>query len=122
MRLNWKSWVGACATAALAAPLFVLAAAPATAGGLYDRVYADSFGNLVIRSPSGYKRIVVGQGHLAEELGEYSRAGAGPEIVYSDEAVRVRRDCRRHGVLLKGRSYMYGLPDNTVPVLVGPCR
>ncbi|MVA96519.1 hypothetical protein GN330_04560 [Nitratireductor sp. CAU 1489] len=122
MRLNWKSWMGAFATVALAAPLMVSAAAPAAAGGLYDRVYADSFGNLVIRSPSGYKRIVVGQGHLAKELGEYSRAGAGPDVVYYDEADRVRRDCRRHGVLLKGRGYMYGLPDNTVPVLVGPCR
>lgn len=122
MRLNWNFWVGALAATVFAVPLLVSAVAPSAAGGLYDRVYADSFGNLVIRSPSGYKRIVVGQGHLAKELGEYSRAGAGPEIIYYDEADRVRRDCQRHGVLLKGRSYMYGLPDNTVPVLVGPCR
>ncbi|MEQ9181500.1 MAG: hypothetical protein RIF44_22705, partial [Nitratireductor sp.] len=82
MRLNWKSWTGAFAATAFAVPLLVSTLAPAAAGGLYDRVYADSFGNLVIRSPSGYKRIVVGQGHLAKELGEYSRAGAGPDIVY----------------------------------------
>ena len=39
-----------------------------------DHVYADSFGNLVIQSPSGYKRIVVGQGHLAKELSSYEGA------------------------------------------------
>jgi hypothetical protein len=34
-------------------------AAPALAG-TRDRVYADSFGNLVIESAAGYKRILVG--------------------------------------------------------------
>jgi hypothetical protein len=96
-------------------------AGPAAAGGYHDRVHADSFGNLVVYSPSGYKRIIVGQGHLAQELADYGRGGA-PEVVYldpsGDDAVR---RCRAPGVLLHGRSYMYGLPDDVVPVLAHPC-
>ena len=34
-----------------------------------DRIYADSFGNLVVHSRSGSKRIVVGQGALAAGTG-----------------------------------------------------
>ena len=41
-------------------------AASAEAGSRYhDRVYADSFGNLVIDNRAGYKHIVVGAGHRA---------------------------------------------------------
>ena len=40
-----------------------------------DHVYADSFGNLVIHSPAGYKRIIVGEGHLAKELSDFTSAG-----------------------------------------------
>lgn len=111
-------------SSAVAAALLVAASAgPAAAGGYSDRVHADSFGNLIIRSPAGYKRIVVGQGHLAEELAAYSRAGE-PKVVYLDPATgdAVARRCRSQGVLLHGRSYMYGLPDNVVPVLEHPCR
>jgi hypothetical protein len=82
-------------------------------GGRYrDRVYADSFGNLVVYSPSGYKRIVVGEGHMARRMGAHR---SGPDVVYLDEADRVPfyRGCP--AVLLKGRSYMYGLPDHVVP-------
>jgi len=95
----------------------------ASAGGFHDRVHADSFGNLIVYSPSGYKRIVVGQGHLAQDLADYTRGGA-PEIVYLDpsEGDRAARRCRKQGVLLHGRSYMYGLPDDVVPVLEHPCR
>ena len=61
-------------------------AAPAFAGGPYhDRVYADSFGNLVIHSRSGYKRIVVGAGHLAEELAGYEQLEGGDDVVYLDD-------------------------------------
>ncbi|MDN2582588.1 hypothetical protein [Aquibium sp. ELW1220] len=97
-------------------------AGPAAAGGYHDRVHADSFGNLIIYSPSGYKRIVVGQGHLAQDLADYTRGGA-PDVVYLDpsDGDRVVRRCRSQGVLLHGRSYMYGLPDNVVPVLEHPC-
>jgi hypothetical protein len=125
MRL--KSFVtGNLRHAALAAALVggVAVCAPAAAGGYHDRVHADSFGNLVIYSPSGYKRIVVGQGHLAKELADYTRAGAAPDVVYlGEDEVRYRgpRRCRTDGVLLHGRSYMYGLPDNVVPVLEHPC-
>lgn len=115
-------------TRAIAAALLVLAtwstgASPAVAGGYHDRVQADSFGNLIIHSPAGYKRIVVGQGHLAEELAAYSRAGQ-PKVVYLEPSGERRaiRHCRSQGVLLHGRSYMYGLPDNVVPVLEHPCR
>ncbi len=48
-------------------------AAPAHAGGGHDRIYADSFGNLIVHSRTGYKRIVVGQGHLAGELAAYEQ-------------------------------------------------
>lgn len=77
-----------------------------------DRVYADSFGNLVIHSAAGYKRIVVGEGHLAKELGAYTGSDEPAVIEYQPGRVVVR-DCP--AVLLKGRSYMYGLPDHVVP-------
>ncbi|WP_157014542.1 hypothetical protein [Mesorhizobium xinjiangense] len=101
-------------------------AAPASAGSLFqDEVHADSFGNLVIYSPAGYKRIVVGKGHLAAEMQQYGDAGEefddgdvrplrGPYVEYAS--------CRRAGVLLHGRSFMYGLPSNVVPVLQHPCH
>lgn len=108
--------VGACSVFPLAA----------SAGSYHDSVYADSFGNLVIHSPSGYKRIIVGQGHLARELGDYTRAGAEPDVVYAQEEREASYGygprCNAPGVLLHGRSYMYGLPDNVVPVLRHPCR
>ncbi|MGI6856171.1 hypothetical protein [Mesorhizobium sp. 1B3] len=77
-----------------------------------DRVSADSFGNLVVYSAAGYKRIVVGEGHRARELAAYT---GGPKIVHFEdpEPTVVYRDCP--AVLLKGRSYMYGLPDHVVP-------
>ena len=99
-------------------------APPALAGGgpHHDRIYADSFGNLVIHSRSGYKRIVVGQGHLARELADYEQAGN--DVVYlDDEDGEVAfRDCWKPAVLLKGRSYMYGLEDGELPDLPGGCH
>ncbi|WP_173934188.1 hypothetical protein [Chelativorans sp. Marseille-P2723] len=105
--------------------LALLAAAmPATAGSPGEEVHADSFGNLVIRSPAGYKRIVVGKGYLAEDLAKHSKRE--PKVVYLEEGrdgvyLRKRRTCR-YGALLHGRSYMYGLPDNVVPVPTVACR
>lgn len=100
------------AATALFAGLF---AAPAMAGDLsVDRVHADSFGNLVVYSAAGYKRIVVGKGYLAPEFARLHgapEAGAG----YADEAPAYK-PCRRPPAMFKGRSYMYGLPDNVVPV------
>lgn len=103
--------------AALASVFGALTIAPAAAGGLYqESVHADSFGNLVIQSPAGYKRIIVGQGYAAES---YNLTGSyyEPEVVYLDEPREVRdvRRCSRPPYLWKGRSYMYGLPDHVVP-------
>lgn len=98
-------------------------AAPAAAGGLYhEHAYADSFGNLVVYSPAGYKRIVVGKGYLAEELAS-AEGGDGAHVVRLHRAPGQyayvgRGEC---AVLLHGRSYMYGLPDNVVPVPAKDC-
>ncbi len=105
----------------LVAGMMLAPAADALAWGRYrDHVYADSFGNLVIQSPSGYKRIVVGQGHLAKELSRYERTGDS-DVVYLDQdgGDRLYRDCYRPPHLWKGRSYMYGLPDGEIPQ--APC-
>jgi hypothetical protein len=97
-------------------------AVPAHAGGpSHDRIYADSFGNLVVHSRSGYKRIVVGQGHLAKELADYEQAGSRADVVYldNDDDEAVPYECWKPAVLLKGRSYMYGLEDGELPDLPG---
>lgn len=97
-------------------------AAPAYAGGGgRDRIYADSFGNLVVHSRTGYKRIVVGQGHLAGELAAYEQGGAPDDVAYlgNDDAEAVPYECWKPAVLLKGRSYMYGLEDGELPDLPG---
>jgi hypothetical protein len=95
--------------------------APANAGGAgRDRVYADSFGNLIVHSRSGYKRIVVGQGQLAGELAAYEQGGRSDDVVYFDnDDVAVPYECWKPAVLLKGRSYMYGLEDGELPDLPG---
>lgn len=112
-----------------------LAAAPAHADRLRDRASADSFGNLVVWSRSGYKRIVVGQGHLAGRLNAYA-AGAAPSeeadpelYAESGDAVRDEQrrrhasfhDCYRAPAFVKGRAYMYGLAEGEMPVLT-PCE
>lgn len=95
-----------------------LAAMPAAAGQLRDRVHADSFGNLVINSPAGYKRIIVGMGHAAEgyaATGSYYETDE-PEVVYLDgDRAEPVRHCYRPPYRWQGRSHMYGLPDNVVP-------
>jgi len=102
----------------LAAGLLV-AALPAQAGDgrIAEEYYADSFGNLIVYSPSGYKRIVVGQGHVLAQYERQSRA-AEPEVYRDDMAVAEApsyRRCRTLPGMFKGRSYMYGLPDGVVP-------
>lgn len=106
---------------AIAAVLLAASASVAGAGSLYqDQVHADSFGNLVIYSPAGYKRIVVGAGEAASgyrATGSYHETGA-PRIAYhGGQRLQLRpyRDCDYGAVLLHGRSYMYGLPDHVVP-------
>jgi hypothetical protein len=107
---------------ALTAALLAAMASAAGAGSLYqDQVHADSFGNLVIYSPAGYKRIVVGAGEAASgyrATGSYYEDDAPPRIAYHDGRrlqLRPYRDCDYGAVLLHGRSYMYGLPDHVVP-------
>jgi len=110
--------------AGFAVTLAVLAAAmaaPAEAGlRHHDRVYADSFGNLVIDSAAGYKRIIVGQGKLARQLSEYTSAGQ-PDVVYDESDDAGGPHCYQPPVFVKGRSYMYGLSDGEMPNL-SPCR
>ncbi|MDX8467881.1 hypothetical protein RFM26_19485 [Mesorhizobium sp. VK23B] len=85
----------------------------------HDRVYADSFGNLVIDSAAGYKRIIVGEGRHAKELSNFTGAGQ-PDVIYdSDDAGAP--GCYQPPVFVKGRSYMYGLSDGEMPNL-SPCR
>lgn len=104
------------AAALLAASAVLGSLATAEAGGFgRERIYSDSYGNLVVLSPAGYKRIVVGRGYLAKRMRESKGAGEGPKVVYLDGGRRASRHCEHHAVLLHGRSYMYGLPDNVVP-------
>lgn len=112
------------------------AVAAASAGQYYDgvymepqdRIYADSFGNLIVHSRSGYKRIVIGQGHLAAELRSFSDGSDSErplEYGMSDEEAgqlygwradgRPRQPCHKPAVILHGRAYMYGLADGEVP-------
>lgn len=98
-------------------------AAPALAGARHhDRVYADSLGNLVIDSAAGYKRILVGEGKLAQQLSDYTSAGQ-PKVIYENESDEITGsgDCYRPPVFVKGRSYMYGLADGEMPEL-SPCQ
>jgi len=93
-----------------------------------DLIYADSFGNLVIESAAGYKRIVVGQGHEAARLQKLSDAGQ-PENTYHEpdaydaqDVVAVQDECYRPPVLVKGRSYMFGFDQGEIPLQGGRCR
>lgn len=112
-------------TAIATALLLSLIAGSASAGSLFGETrYTDSFGNLIIHSPSGYKRIVVGQG---DPTARHLQSGFDkPKVAYLERRrgrifLRDHAPCR-YGALLKGRSYMYGLPENVVPVPVAPCR
>ncbi|MFC5384913.1 hypothetical protein ACFPLB_02920 [Aquamicrobium segne] len=97
---------------------------PAIAGQQGDHIYADSFGNLVVDSTAGYKRIVVGQGHMARQVAAYT-ASNGPKIIYLDRVEENKKtwatDCYRPPVFIKGRSHMYGLSDGEMPQ-ISPCQ
>lgn len=101
----------------VAAAFSGFAAGPASADALTkDRVHADSFGNLVIYSAAGYKRIIVGQGHAAEgynAIGSYYE----PEELILDEQRPARSvvRCYRPPHVWRGRSHMYGLAEGEVP-------
>jgi len=85
---------------------------------LKERVYDDSFGNLIVISPSGYKRIVVGMGHIAAELEAERRASAG----FAYGTAKSPRRCHIPAVLWQGRSQMYGLQDGEIPTPPVVCR
>lgn len=107
-----RDMVTAVAWAGGALALVIGLAQPATAGGFHkERVYDDSYGNLVVISPSGYKRIVVGMGYLAPEYQDRH----GPRVVELDEARPRHLHCTTPPYLWKGRSYMYGLADGEIP-------
>lgn len=98
----------------LAAGLSVIPASAYDLNG--ERFHADSFGNLVIYSPAGYKRIVVGQGHAAAAY--QADHGRNPDVVYGDDdaaAYDASRRCRVEPGIFHGRSYMYGLEEGVVP-------
>jgi hypothetical protein len=126
-------------------PAFWLAAAAALFIALpgaeaHQRVYADPYGNLIVISPSGYKQIIVGKGHLADEV----RAAIGePKIVYRSEGHRDGGDrqgfgqppygddalhaangaeCIHNGVVLHGRAFMYGINRGEAADLSPYCR
>src|SRR5690606_32872442 len=106
---NRKPRLAVLALAALVAAYTV----PAFAGSRHqDRVYAESFGNLVIDSSAGYKRVLAGEGRQAKDLAAYTSAGQ-PKVVYADEIGGL--DCYRPPVFVKGRSYMYGLSHVEMP-------
>jgi hypothetical protein len=108
------------AALALSAALTASAGAALAGGRLKERVYDDSFGNLIIISPAGYKRIVVGMGHLAAE---YQSPG-GPEVTHIEGGKRRLHvpHCYQPPVLWKGRSYMYGLADGEIPTPPIVCK
>lgn len=103
-----------------AAAVAALAAGPAAGGGLVkDRVHADSFGNLVIHSPAGYKRIIVGMGHTADA---YNLTGSyyepeSPDVASLDGRAGAGHAprCWRPPYIWHGRSHMYGLPQGVIP-------
>jgi hypothetical protein len=68
---------------------------------------------LIVHSPSGYKRIVVGEGHMAKRLSESTRPSQ-PRTAYLDQLEEPSR-CYSPPFLWKGRGRMYGLPDHVVP-------
>lgn len=123
----------ACALPLAVAAFFVAA----TASQAHQRVYADAYGNLIIHNPSGYKQIIVGKGHLADEV----RDEIGePEIIYHHRRYgggyversanrgedRMHRadgaSCIPYGVVLKGRSFMYGINRGEAAYVNKYCR
>lgn len=112
------------ATAALSGLLFL--STGADAGRIGEVSYADSYGNLVIISPSGYKRIIVGQGDLAD-----ASVDRLPDVVYFDEPVRSTSQhrfpeaayrCSGGAAVYRGRGFMYGLSRDEVAVLRNGCH
>jgi hypothetical protein len=119
--MSWARPVRSISSLLVGSALLAATLTPTMAGERHrDRIYADSYGNLVIYSRAGYKRIIVGQGHLAGELSDYTSAGDGPKVVRADEDYGYS-PCYRPPVLWKGRSYMYGFDEGEMPQPSGSC-
>ena len=117
-----RRWI--CMT--IAAGCTAVLAESASAESLRDQGYADSFGNLVIHSSAGYKRILVGQGEVADAYnvtGSYNEPEE-PQVVYLDRAPGERRTlrCSRGPHIWVGRSHMYGLSHGEVPTAPLVCK
>lgn len=79
-----------------------------------ERVYADSFGNLIIDSAVGYKRILVGEGRSARKLANFT--GSRPRVIYLDgQDQSTSGNCYQPPMLIRGRSYMYGFFEGEIP-------
>ena len=72
----------------LAAAVAVTLSVASSEAGSRDYVYADSFGNLIVDSAAGYKRIIVGQGSQIEELSKYLNEGQPPIIEFEGTDTR----------------------------------
>jgi hypothetical protein len=62
-------------------------------------VVADPYGNAIIITQGGAKIIAVGQAELADTF------------VAAEVAAVEGKNCREIGIVLKGRSFMYGVSD-----------
>ena len=105
--------------------LLSLVGSQAAYAGSRENIYAVSFGNLVIESSAGFKRILVGEGAQAKQLAKYTdSAESDVNVVYSDDeqGTHVTDGCYRAPYLIKGRSYMYGFDQGEIPFQGGPCR
>ena len=76
---------------------FGLLSAPALASDIRS-VVADPYGNAIIITQGGAKVIAVGQANLADSF-------VAAEVEVSG------KNCREVGIVLRGRSYMYGVGD-----------
>ena len=120
--MRWNSAHSAVVGLTLAVVAFGHTTSASAWSSQQDHAYADSFGNLVIDSASGYKRILVGEGAMAKKMADYTSAGQ-PKVLHLDRASGYadERDCYRPPAFVKGRSYMYGLADGEMPE-ISPCR
>lgn len=80
------------------AAMICLFALPAVASDILS-VENDAYGNAVIRTMGGAKIIAVGQASLADTF-------VAPQIAAAEV-----KNCREVGIILKGRSFMYGVSD-----------
>ncbi len=126
-----------CLAAAALAGVATLAALPATAGGVRERVYVDGYGNIVVLSVAGYKQIIVGQGYRIDEyrksigLGPYAEEASAPVVIYGHRGRADRRHrrvvvhgltCKGDATVVRGRGYMYGLRRDEVAVIPDACN